>query len=400
MPHFPEWVIFTYLDGNNELEPETAAAMDEITSMPIRNDIILLIQIGRLQQNAVKIIRPEISAAHSKNAWSGVRRYSVSKSGTILLKEFENLNMADPRNLYDYLLWGMKTFQAAHYILVLSGHSCEYIGMLNDYSQDQPYLMGIPELSLVLEYINKTNGKSIDTLLLDTCYFNNIELLYELAQGGPAVHTVLMHRGSAPAAGLSYRELFNALDKCCPASDSEESLRELVQYSSADLIAYRIDAANLELIKKMFGRLAREFLRQKEMNFLPVIQDSNPNFPAQGIKNEITERISSLIIEQKINVRQPLETICALDKYIPDKDTAKLYYRLAFARENYWTQLLCSRLPEDHFKFVVSISLSPMVMGKSKVKALIRSCNPTMSENQINDVLDSLATEQGWDFRK
>ncbi|MPM61888.1 hypothetical protein SDC9_108752 [bioreactor metagenome] len=77
-------------------------------------------------------------------------------------------------------------------MMILGGHSCEYIGMMNDYSQDKPYIMGIPEISLVFKYVKNTVGSQIDLLIFDTCLFNNIELLYELGYyGTPAVKTAL-----------------------------------------------------------------------------------------------------------------------------------------------------------------------------------------------------------------
>lgn len=399
MPDFPEWVILAYLDGNNELEPETTAALREMRYLPWGHNTILLVQIGRLSQNAVKILRPEIRSGHpEKDRWSGVRRYRIGKAGTVLEKELGNLNMADPWNLFHFILWGMKKFKASHYMLILSGHSCEYIGMLNDYSQPKPYLMGIPELSLVLESIYKTTGRPIDALLLDTCLFNNIEVLYELAQGGAAVRTALMHRSSAPAAGLSYRELFQAMDECGPAQDAQALLKRLVQFSSADLIAYRMDPFRLEQIKKRFSSLACLYLDPKDRDLFSLFRSRDQTFPGWEIRDELVRLTSSLIIGQKSAFRQPAEAICVLDQYIPDKNTAELYYRLAFARENAWTRLLCSRLPEKQFQFIVSVGFSPLPLGKNKVKALIGSCNTARSETQISEILDALASERGWDF--
>ena len=397
MSDLTEWVILAYLDGNNELEPETAAAMNEMKNALFSKDHILLLQIGRLNQDTVKILRPKELLDHPEDTWSGVRRYSISKSGTVLLKELGNLNMADPSRLFEFILWGMQKFKAAHYMLILSGHACEYIGMLNDYSQRKPYLMGIPELSLVLEYIKRTLGQSIDALLLDTCLFNNIEVLYELAQCSSAVNTVLVHHDNAPVGGLSYQELFEAMSECQP-QDTETLLLKLIQYSSADLVAYRIDSPRLERIKKLFGSLGYKILEQKGLDLLPELRRNDSKLPEQEIRDEITRWISSLIIGQKSVFRQPFETIYALDKYIPDKSTAEMYYRLAFARDNPWTGLLCSRLPEKQFQFAVSVGFSPLALERNKVNALILSSNSAMAEKEADNILNALIADRGWEI--
>ena len=203
MPDTSNWVIMAYMDGNNELEPETVAAIREMEeTVKQTSKTLLFLQIGRLAEKTVHILRPELTNSLSCDPWNGVRRYAISQSGKILLGELGESNMADPQCLYDFLSFCMEQ-EAQHYMLILSGHSCEYIGLLNDYSGKGPCLMGIPELALVLEYIKKSFGKNIDVLVLDTCYSNNIEFLCELGANGSATRTVLTHRGTAPPTGIS-----------------------------------------------------------------------------------------------------------------------------------------------------------------------------------------------------
>lgn len=392
-----DWVILAYLDGNNELEPETADAMREMEQVAFsKRNALLLVQAGRLNHKTVKILRPERKGEQPEDAWRGVRRYAAGQGGMILLNELGELNMADPRNLFDFISWGMK-FEAAHYMLILSGHSCEYIGILSDYSGKKPYILGIPELALALEYIKKTAGKAIDILLLDTCYANNIELLYELSRSGPAVKTLLTHRKTAPAEGLSYRELFQAMDNCPGPGDTQALLGEIIDCSSGELVAYRADPERLEKIKSLFGALGRGYLKGKDRDPLPALRGGGPDAPFREEREELESLVSSLMIGRKIG-QNPLETVCALDKYIPDKGTAALYYRLAFARDNPWTVLLCIRLPDKQFQFAVSIGFSPIPLAESKVMALIRSSNPGMTEKEAEGVLAALIAQQGWDI--
>ncbi len=400
MLNFPKWVVLAYLNGNNELEPEMAAAKHDLEKTAIENDIVILLQIGRLDQSAVEILRPDNNDPDPNDIWSGVRRYCISKSGSTLLEELGNQNMADPQCLYYFLRWGIQNYPSAHYMLILGGHSCEYIGMMNDYSQDRPYIMGIPELSLVIEYTQKTVGRSIDLLIFDTCLFNNIELLYELGQyGSSGVDAVLTYRDNAPARGLSYDELLRTIDEYYFIDDLNVLIQKLIANLSADLIAYHIDSHRLEHIKKLFGWLAHKYLdgiENKRLDFFLSMKNNDPGSPGQEILQEIHNLISSLIIGQTSAFRRPSETIRILDKYIPDKNTAALYYRLAFARDNNWTNLICSKLPDSSFQLAVSIGFFPITLGKGKIKALILSSSSGLDEKSVDNILNTLVTDRNW----
>ncbi|GEM_PF-4508491 len=249
MGKYPPWVLLAYLNGNNELAPEISAAQYDIEETAPGIDTEILLQIGRLDKNIVKILRPN-EKTDEKDSWHGVRLYHISQAASSLKGELANLNMADPKSLYGFIEWGMQNYPAEHYMLILSGHSCEYIGMMNDYSQDKPYIMGIPEIALVLEYIKKNLGKSIDLLIFDTCFFNNIELLYEFGQSpDSAVKTILTYRDNAPAGGLSYNEILKSMDY--EGENLNSFIQNLINNSSKNLIAYNINQTSLDNIKKL-----------------------------------------------------------------------------------------------------------------------------------------------------
>ena len=401
MDRLPKWVVLAYLNGNSELEPEMAAAKSQMEKAAMNEDVEVLLQIGLLDENAVKILRPDVLACETDDKWSGVRRYHICRSGSSLVEDMGNQNMADPNCLFDFIRWGMENYKAMHYILILGGHSCEYIGMMNDYSQDKPYIMGIPEISLVLELVKHTAGRAIDLLIFDTCLFNNIELLYELGQYGiPAVKTVLTYRGNAPAGGLAYSEILNAANENRDEDDLNIFIEKLVGVSQDDLIAYRIDPDGLEKIKELFSRLARVYLDDTASTRpdLPGLFKSGAvTDPWREIIDEIAYTESSFVICRKCEPCCGTETIRVLDRYIPFMSTAALYYRLAFARDNYWTKLVCSRLPERSFRLAVTIGFTPMMLPKNKIRALIISSNPVLSPVIADEILNGLIAYRKWD---
>jgi len=403
MSSLSKWTIMAYLDGNSELAPEMAAAKADMEAVTYGENIQVLLEIGLLDEKALEILRPGKSQITSGEKWSGVRRYHFSRTGCHFAEDLGRANMADPACLYEFILWGMESCQAEHYALILGGHSCEYIGMMNDYSQNKPYIMGIPEISLVFNFIYKNTGRQIDLLIFDTCLFNNIELLYELGcDGPPAVKTVLTYRKNAPAEGLPYRKLLSAAAENCCEHQLDRFIEQLVQSASADLIAYRIDHLTLERIKSAYSTLARRFLDDRagagpnERTDLAFLLEDTGKNPRQAALKELAEYESSLIVPTKSRDNANRAKLLALDKYIPFLDTAAMYYRLAFARNNDWSDLICSRLPERVFRFVISIGFTPMRLPEEKIKALIASSSPALSSASAEDIYKKLAALKNW----
>lgn len=58
MSAMSKWVILTYLDGNSELEPEMAAAKCDMEKATLCQDVKVLLEIGLVDQETVKIVRP------------------------------------------------------------------------------------------------------------------------------------------------------------------------------------------------------------------------------------------------------------------------------------------------------------------------------------------------------
>lgn len=404
MDNLAKWLIMAYLDGNNELEPEMAAAKSDMENANLCEDVEVLLEIGLLDKETVGILRPD--GKPSAETWSGVRRYHLCRAGCRIVENMGKRNMSDPSCLYEFIKWGMQNYKAEHYMLILGGHSCEYIGMMNDYSQDKPYIMGIPEISLVLEYVKNTVGRQIDLLIFDTCLFNNIELLYELGYyGTPAVKTIITYRENAPAVGLSYCELLETVARNCKERDIVTFIKMLVASSSEDLIAFKIEPSDLEKIKRLYSALARGYLADissRDPNIHPDIaslMENTENNPQHETLSEIAAYESSLIVCGKSTHAIGVEKLGALGKYIPDIGTAALYYRLAFARNNEWTKLICSKLQVSSFRLAISIGFTPMILPMGKITALIISSNPNHTSDAADGILKRLSACKKWDIQ-
>lgn len=401
MDGIPGWTILAYLDGNGELEPEIAAAYYELEAAAADGQTRVLLEAGRLEQSTVQIIRP--GTRPEQEIWDGVRRHELNAGEKVLTQDLGRINMADPKSLYDFLLWGLKNTDTDHVMLVLGGHACEYIGLMNDYSGKYPVIMGIPELAATLEMAANAVGRVIDLLVIDACYCNNIETLYELGyRENSAVKTLITYREYAGAKGISFRKLLKTAGKSGTASPAELADRICSEVSS-DLVARAVQSENLGQLKRLFDSLGRKALCSKTRSTAGpsglLTKEAGENKYEWDEANEIFRIVSDLTIGQETKARYPGREIGILEQYLPNKGLAALYYRLAFARDNAWTQLLCSQLNEKQYTFLIAIGFSPLLISEGKVRALIESCNPWADAFTVDTILKGLIEKREWDKR-
>jgi hypothetical protein len=190
MQNLKEWTILLYANGNNELEPEMWQSKLDAEKVGSDTNVNVVIQISREEKQLVKIIRPFCRLPESPEDWTGTRRYYVLKGHSDLINNHGKLNMAHPLTLYEFIKWGMKKYPAKKYMLILGGHGYQFVGAMTDYSQDTPYIMGIPAMSKAINMACHESGNKIDILVLDICFFNFIEVIYQLGKDEDShIHT-------------------------------------------------------------------------------------------------------------------------------------------------------------------------------------------------------------------
>ncbi|QHI72694.1 hypothetical protein [Aminipila terrae] len=115
-----DWTILIYADGNNELEPEIRQSLLALEKAESNPNVHVVIQISRAEHKLVQLIRHDMDIKNN-NSWSGVRRYFVSKGKLHLTGNLKKVNMADPKQLCHFIKWGMASYPAKRYMLLLGG---------------------------------------------------------------------------------------------------------------------------------------------------------------------------------------------------------------------------------------------------------------------------------------
>lgn len=390
-----DWTILIYANGNNELEPEMRQAMLNAEKVGSNTNVNVVIQLGRAKYELVKLIRQDVDPK-SDDSWSGVRRYLVAKGSSTLVGNLKTVNMADPKNLCDFIRWGMRFYPANKYMLILGGHGYQFVGMMTDYSQKAPYIMGIPEMVRAINNATNDIGK-IDALVLDTCYFNSIEVIYELGkEENHSVRCVITHIENGAIEGLPYDRIIETVQKNSDVEDITVIIREIIDNLSYDLVAYEINHHTLKQIKQLFNDAASVYLSRN-------IDDGNKSFNKVSDVLSATDQtvgsnlMSSLVIHFKsVSQNKSLQGIVANKLTTDDFELISRYYRLGYAQNNHWTCLLSSKHVDVSMAVEQEKSLLPLKMKPEEVYAYISIMNPELGKTQKIEMLKELYQYKNW----
>ena len=400
-PKGKAWTILIYANGNNELEPEMHQAMFHAEKAGSSPDVNVVIQLGRAKYELVKHIRQD-TGPKNEGSWNGVRRYLVGKGNSNVVGNLERANMANPMVLYDFIKWGVRLYPADRYMLILGGHAYQFVGMMTDYTQKAPYIMGIPEMVRAIDIAANEAGCKIDILVMDTCYFNSIEVLYELGKtDGHSVRTVITNIINGPIEGLPYERIIKTVGEKSDEEDITAVIREIIDNLPCDLVAFEVDHLKLRQMKKLFNDIASAHLSRYaddgNISFEEVLPLLKNAFQAAGLD------LLSLVLHFKRgshNKADPL--VIVANKPTDNPELISRYKRLAFAQDNCWTILLSNRQIEMNRPQTENLTvdriknLHPLKMRPEEVYAYISIMNPRLEETRKKEMLKELYQYRRW----
>ncbi|HHW69725.1 MAG TPA: hypothetical protein GX392_00010 [Clostridiales bacterium] len=391
--HEADWTILIYANGNNELEPEIRQAMFDMEKVGSSFNVHVVLQIGRAEYKLVKLIRNDINY-NDKYSWSGVRRYFVKKGSSELVGNLGKVNLADPKQLYYFVKWGILSYPAKKYMLILSGHSYNCVGMMTDYSRKAPYIMGFPEMVKAINMATNEINKKIDILFLDTCGANSLELIYEFGKDeNHAVQNIITYIVNGPIEGLPYDNLIKIMQTNSSTEDITVVIKNIIENLPHDLISFEINYQKLRQIKQLFHDKTFEYISKGTDN--GQISSKILLLERQDIIQSISDKLKSIIIHYKRHNKQALITIIT-----SVADNLKLltrYYQLGFTQDNCWSNVLNDQIiDKDIINTVNNGKLLPLKMSPQEVYAYISIMNPELEKTKKKSILKKLYDYKKW----
>lgn len=160
-----KWTILLYSAADNDLKDFMLEDVNETESVGSDSYTNLVAQVDQ-------------------GRGKGAARYLLQKDenmGEITSPVVEDLgpvNMSDPKNLADFVEWGMKTYPAENYMVILSDHGDGWKGALQDWTHDG--WMSLPQIREGLAEAQQRTGRKIDVLGFDACLMASTEVAHEL----------------------------------------------------------------------------------------------------------------------------------------------------------------------------------------------------------------------------
>ena len=355
------WTVLIYANGNNDLDENIYREFLAVIDAGLPENINVVIQIAR-------------AAANRSYDEPGIRRYKIVLNEAILLEDVENTSMANPATFFHFLLWGSSKFSSEHLMVILSGHSCGFIGLMGDCIDNHFLLMGLKNFAQMLSQFNKTSNKIIDILVFDTCYMNMVEIMYELAitSGHAVEYVILAQEENLPPEGLPLTAIINSLEADTQNSRKLDYVNGIISsVSRANTCDNAIFAVNLikdyfEELKLITDRLSgiildgntktgggyRGFHINQKENFMfsiPYLLDQIKNryFKVGILEKELNDLLKNIMICPEALLSDKNHNL-GLKIFLPDEPEQyfllrKYYDNLLFCCENRWLDVLAQK---------------------------------------------------------
>lgn len=398
--------MLIYANGNNELEPEINESKIDLEKSCPCEDVNVIMQIGRIPGQLVRILRPKISVSCENGEWSGVRRYRINNTGSVLITDLGNINMADPGVLYNFIKWGFKNYPSRRRMLVIGGHGFSFVSVMTDFSQDVPFMMGVPQMCRVINLAMGDIGKGLDIFVLDACYMNSIEIIYELGKKNKCpVKYMLTYIKDGPLKGMPYHRLISTLNCDC---DTTVILKSMVSNMIADCAVIEINYKKLKVIKGIVDRLAYVFLTSganKHLNPEEIIYSQDKSCPWYAHAMQYKKCLREIITHYK-SAFTGQHTIDIAHREFRFNDSKMdyitlIYLNLGFCRNNCWAGLLTCKSANmniDPRFTALRLPLEPIVMHPRTIEKIIGYMNMPYTQDEINDVMRKLFLYKKWSY--
>ena len=156
------WTVLVYVHADHNLDESSVVDLQEMAAVGSSDSFRIVTQWDRL-------------------GGEGVTRGVVVKGDLEVVQKLPELNSDDPKNLAEFISWGVKAYPAARYGLVMWDHGGQWTGFGGDETNNGGG-MGLADTRAGIEAGMAGAGlKQWDFLTFDSCLMGGLEILWEFA---------------------------------------------------------------------------------------------------------------------------------------------------------------------------------------------------------------------------
>ncbi|MBX0328733.1 FHA domain-containing protein [Oscillochloris sp. ZM17-4] len=255
-----EWTVLVYLDGDNNLESDALTDFAEMAQVGSSDQIKIVVQLDRVSSR-------ESWDDTTAGDWDGTKRFLVEKgmrpTAASALEDLGEQNMGDPDVLADFVSWGIDSYPARRYALIIWDHGASWLGIASDdTSEDQ---LNLPELGAALETARQsTPYGTLDLIGFDACLMAQLDVLLAVE---PYAQVAVASAELEPNQGWAWDTWLAALaddpgqDALAIAPKIVESYIDSYRFADADDVTLSaFDLARLAPITQQLDRLSQAML--------------------------------------------------------------------------------------------------------------------------------------------
>jgi hypothetical protein len=159
-----------------------------------------------------------------------VQRLQLQPDGLPLLHspvkaDLGDSNMADPKNLSDFIKWGIKNYPAEKYWVIISDHGDGWRGANQDDGHHS--WMSLPQIESALKDARQATGEKLDVLSFDCCHMASAEVAHQLQN---EADFMLGSEEAMGYIGLPYEQLLGEVSQLSP----QQLVERVVESSKAN----------------------------------------------------------------------------------------------------------------------------------------------------------------------
>jgi hypothetical protein len=276
-PEVKPWTILYYLAGNNDISQDMILKTARLEQAGSNEQLNIAVQMAqpekspypgvtrfKIEKNPNPVNIPDLKSTPSQVYHNGkpVSRQELPKLVSPPLAKLEGAAMNDPQTLSDFVKWGMKSFPARHYLVVIMDHGYGFLGTVEDNHQDK--VLSLPEIKHALTEAQTSTGKKIDILGMDSCLMQQAETAYELKDNAKfllASEEVEYPLGMPEGKMAGRLQQALAEGEVCPEKAAQLLVDEAGKFPAAIKTMSAVDLRQMGKVKTHADALAKSLLK-------------------------------------------------------------------------------------------------------------------------------------------
>ena len=313
-------------------------------------------QVNDLKEAEAAVVGDSVSllsmADHRPLGGPG-ERLEMHAQGSQVKATWPDVNMSDPKNLADFVEWGVKNYPAENYWLVISDHGDAWKGALED--DGSHGWMSLPQLQGALSEARHKTGRKLDVLSFDCCYMGSLEAAHQLR------HEARYMVGSQEEVGYygqDYRQLLPGIESKDPRQLAEYLVTSGGQYPKEFQTIAAYDLDKVSLVSQAVAQLGSSLSAEEPSRLRAAVEQAQifgeyhdvgdlavklaaacPQNAALGQASQaVQQALSEAVIRQANDAQHPGAHGLQIETKLDVENLG--YAQTAFAQDTGWAQAI------------------------------------------------------------